>query len=67
MITYNVPVWISVDDKMPDNSGRELILCDQNTKDVVVGYRFLDQWHFSDYEEILEKVTHWMPLPSAPE
>ena len=77
-----VPQWISVDDRLPDETGRYLVLKNRiapdgfggNKKDIVIlrfsvddGFRM--PIHIPDWinEEIDEEVTHWMPLPLAPE
>ena len=76
-----VQEWISVDDRLPDETGRYLavkkrIAPDElggNRTDIVIlrffvadGFRM--PTHIPDWinEEINEEVTHWMPLPDAP-
>ena len=80
LITHGVTVqeWISVDDRLPDETGRYLVLKNRiapdgfggNKKDIVIlrfsvddGFRM--PIHIPDWinEEIDEEVTHWMPLP----
>lgn len=75
-----VQEWISVDDRLPDESGRYLavkkrIAPDElggNRTDIVILRFFVDKGfrmptHIPDWinEEINEEVTHWMPLPST--
>ena len=75
-----VPEWISVDDRLPDETGRYLavkkrIAPDElggNRTDIVILRFFVDDGfrmptHIPDWinEEINEEVTHWMPLPST--
>ena len=76
-----VPQWISVDDRLPDKTGRYLVLKNRiapdefggNRTDIVilrflVGDGFRMPTHIPDWinEEINEEVTHWMPLPKPP-
>ena len=76
-----VQEWISVDDRLPDETGRYLavkkrIAPDElggNRTDIVilrffVGDGFRMPTHIPDWinEEINEEVTHWMPLPEPP-
>ena len=76
-----VPQWISVDDRLPDETGRYLavkkrIAPDEfggNRTDIVilrflVGDGFRMPTHIPDWinEEINEEVTHWMPMPEPP-
>lgn len=76
-----VQEWISVDDRLPDETGRYLavkkrIAPDElggNRTDIVILRFFVDKGfrmptHIPDWinEEINEEVTHWMPLPEPP-
>ena len=76
-----VQEWISVDDRLPDETGRYLavkkrIAPDElggNRTDIVILRFFVDDGfrmptHIPDWinEEINEEVTHWMPLPDLP-
>ena len=80
MIANGVTVqeWISVDDRLPDETGRYLavkkrIAPDElggNRTDIVILRFFVDDGfrmptHIPDWinGEINEEVTHWMPLP----
>lgn len=82
LIAHGVTVqeWISVDDRLPDETGRYLavkkrIAPDElggNRTDIVILRFFVDDGfrmptHIPDWinEEINEEVTHWMPLPST--
>ena len=75
-----VQKWISVDDRLPDETGRYLavkkrIAPDElggNRTDIVILRFFVDDGfrmptHIPDWinGEINEEVTHWMPLPST--
>ena len=83
LITNGVTVqeWISVDDRLPDETGRYLavkkrIAPDElggNRTDIVILRFFVDDGfrmptHIPDWinGEINEEVTHWMPLPVPP-
>ena len=76
-----VQEWISVDDRLPDETGRYLavkkrIAPDElggNRTDIVILRFFVDDGfrmptHIPDWinGEINEEVTHWMPLPEPP-
>ena len=76
-----VQEWISVDDRLPDKTGRYLVLKNRiapdclggNRTDIVILRFFVDKGfriptHIPDWinEEINEEVTHWMPLPEPP-
>ena len=76
-----VQEWISVDDRLPDETGRYLavkkrIAPDElggNRTDIVILRFFVDDGfrmptHIPDWinGEINEEVTHWMPLPEMP-
>ena len=75
-----VQEWISVNDRLPDETGRYLavkkrIAPDElggNRTDIVILRFFVDDGfrmptHIPDWinGEINEEVTHWMPLPST--
>ena len=67
--------WIPVEEKLPDHHEHDYVLVCATEKTEKIDYRnavtmaFLDGKHFIDVEAdcILEGVTHWMPLPEAPE
>ena len=76
-----VQEWISVDDRLPDKTGRYLVLKNRiapdclggNRTDIVILRFFVDEGfriptHIPDRinEEINEEVTHWMPIPQPP-
>ena len=76
-----VQEWISVEDRLPDKTGRYLVLKNRiapdylggNGTDIVILKFFTDKGfrmptHIPDWinEEISEEVTHWMPLPEPP-
>lgn len=83
LISHGVTVqeWISVDDRLPDETGRYLAVKKRiapdtlggNRTDIVIIRFFEDSGfkipiHIPDWinEEIKEEVTHWMPLPELP-
>ena len=83
LIAHGVTVqeWISVEDRLPDETGRYLavkkrIAPDElggNRTDIVILRFFVDKGfrmptHIPDWinEEINEEVTHWMPMPELP-
>ena len=76
-----VPQWISVDDRLPKETGRYLAVKERiapdylggNRTDIIILRFFIDKGfrmpaHIPDWinEEINEEVTHWMPLPEPP-
>lgn len=64
--------WISVEDRLPDEPGLYLIVCEGKVKaayrqaNLIFGVYWNNDMHggFSIIPE--SKVTHWMPLPEAP-
>lgn len=82
LIAHGVTVqeWISVDDRLPEETGRYLVVKKRiapdelggNRTDIVILRFFVDDGfrmptHIPDWinEEINEEITHWMPLPST--
>ena len=76
-----VPQWISVDDRLPDETGRYLAVKKRiapddfggDRTDIVIIRFFVDDGfrmpaHIPDWinKKINEEVTHWMPLPDPP-
>ena len=76
-----VQEWIPVKDRLPDKTGRYLVLKNRiapdclggNRTDIVILRFFVDKGfrmptHIPDWinEEINDEVTHWMPLPDPP-
>lgn len=76
-----VQEWTSVNDRLPDETGRYLAVKKRIAPDELGGSRtdivilrfFVDDGfrmptHIPDWinEEINEEVTHWMPLPQPP-
>lgn len=72
------PCWISVTERLPET--RESILGKKSSK-VIVAFHFDDgtqgtdtahtlngEWVFEDHITVVARtITHWMPLPTAPE
>ena len=75
-----VQEWISVKDRLPEESGNYIVCCDDSScsygegiwysSDVVVVSEYYEGswiWYVGDTEWSLENiVTHWMPLPEPP-
>ena len=75
-----VPEWISVKDRLPEESGNYIVCCDDSScsygegiwysSDVVVVSEYYEGswiWYEGGTEWSLENiVTHWMPLPEPP-
>ena len=76
-----VQEWISVKDRLPDKTGRYLVIKNRiapdylggNRTDIVILRFFVDKGfrmptHIPDWinEEINDEVTHWMPIPQPP-
>ena len=76
-----MPQWISVDDRLPDETGRYLAVKKRiapddfggDRTDIVIIRFFVDDGfrmpvHIPDWinKKINEEVTHWMPLPQPP-
>ena len=83
LIAHGVTVqeWISVDDRLPDKTGKYLAVKKRiapddfggNRTDIVIIRFFVDDGfrmpiHIPDWinKKINEEVTHWMPLPQPP-
>ena len=57
--------WISCKDEMPDAETTVLINCPNADEPVWLGYHDCETWRSIDGEKV--HVTHWMPLPVAPQ
>ena len=82
LLAHGVTVqeWISVKDRLPEESGNYIVCCDDSScsygegiwysSDVVVVSEYYEGswiWYVGDTEWSLENiVTHWMPLPAPP-
>ena len=67
------PKWIPVTERLPDNIGEEVLVCNEDygksdlgfaTVAVYNGNGWLECW---DRKMYLASITHWMPLPEPPE
>lgn len=70
--------WISVDDRLPDNNDKVIVCCLSEISDYgypydykdacEMGFYEKDQWYSDnpDDMDVLDNVTHWMPLPGPP-
>lgn len=61
--------WISVKDKLPEDSGEYLVYLKGEYGDKIVKARFLNKtskWKAAESYAIFENVSHWMSLPEPP-
>jgi len=71
--------WIKCSDKMPtvlpvddDYSCSGKLLCIVGGDYLILRYQTSDKeggwevWYCDEYEDVVENVTHWMPLPEPP-
>jgi hypothetical protein len=57
--------WISVKDKLPEIIVN--VLCYNEYSQMTIGHlSFSKDMFLDDHVHEIEKVTHWMPLPEAP-
>ena len=69
----NVWKWIPVTERLPDNVDEEVLVCNIEYGKSGLGFVTVAIYDGSDWLECWERktyltaVTHWMPLPSAPE
>lgn len=56
--------WISVKDRLPDERGSYLAYDDD---DIVIAKYDSGAWLDEQWGDELKYVTHWQPLPEAPE
>lgn len=68
--TVNPYEWISVEDRLPDELFMAvLIYCPDNDNIYCAYLNARNEWHIFDQGSglwVLERVTHWMPLPEPP-
>ena len=56
--------WVSVDDRLPTNTGQYLVIDKKGTRDVMT---YSISWGcFVVVASEVEAVTHWQPLPLPP-
>lgn len=75
-VGYRKQEWISVDERLPEDNGDELILhtedgCVGAGRFAIYGGEALFSWMDNEGSDFYylgtdSKVTHWMPLPEAP-
>ena len=62
--------WISVEDRLPEELFTAvLIYCPDNDNIYCAYLNARNEWHIFDQGSglwVLERVTHWMPLPAPP-
>lgn len=60
-----VPEWISVEERLPESAGK-YIVCTKKRAVYCTAFRF---FHGKGYfaTDSTTHITHWMPLPKAPE
>ena len=60
--------WISVKDRLPewDDEAMSVLISGNSWHDYDVAYFGPTTWH-DKYDDVVEGVTHWMPLPKPPE
>lgn len=62
--------WISVNDRLPEELfAAVLIYCTDRSNIYCAYLNARNEWHIFDYgagQQVVERVTHWMPLPSSP-
>lgn len=56
--------WISVEDRLPESSWQKEIVV-WNGKWSRVGH-YITGIFVSPHDEVLDGITHWMPLPEPP-
>jgi len=60
--------WVKVSERMPDEEGKDgriLVCCGGEVKTGF--YDFLSKFSDADGYPLFSEVTHWMPIPAAPE
>ena len=65
-----VQEWVSVEDRLPEESGYYLVFTDVGRNEVLSyskKYQAFNAFDDAYSEENVVPVTHWMPLPLAPE
>ena len=60
----NVPSWIPVTERLPEENRRVLVCL--SSKVTVVAYLRENIWYVAWNRAALNNITHWMPLPEAP-
>lgn len=63
----SVPEWVSVADRLPNDDATRLVWIGGLRSYAVADYYGDGEWIDRDYCNLTRDVTHWMPLPDAPE
>ena len=72
---YRKQEWISVEERLPEDNGDELIVCTEDgfvgaarfTAVIEEGFCWMENEGSDFYDgDLIEGVTHWMPLPEPP-
>ena len=63
MLKSQVPRWISVEERLPEEKQRVIVRCER--VGTSLGWILWGNW-MTDIGPGAGKVTHWMPLPKAP-
>lgn len=56
--------WVSVDERLPEESLNSVIGWDEYRERCVFVQYYKGEWVLGDHESV--KITHWMPLPALP-
>lgn len=65
-----VPQWISVEERLPIDSLKKYLVAFRDAGGLIVDmarYFPSDGWTCNNWEVPQKLITHWMPLPEAPE
>ena len=67
-----VPMWISVEERLPANEDDVLLYVEDYGSWITLGRRSGGGWYVNEAAEgggpkPLDRFTHWMPLPEPPE
>ena len=60
-----VPKWISVEERLPENDGNYLVFTSDKNDAEIANYYGDGEWITHDFTNLILLVTHWMPLPST--
>ena len=59
------PKWFSVKEKLPENDDNYLVFTSDRNDAVIATYYGDGEWLEYDLTNLIQLVTHWMPLPST--
>lgn len=61
------PGWVSVEERLPEMHDEVLVYL-SGYDEVLIAWLYLDgRWRSCTDEKLLNKITHWMPLPEPPQ